>query len=254
MNWLKAFFAASVGKKYLMGLTGLFLCFFLVVHLAGNLLLYVGGEAYDDYAHKLHSNPEFLIFAEVLLYTAFAIHIAYGFWLTFENRAAREQRYAYVQSKRADRKLHPDMPTPDRTMFITGLIVLGYLAVHLSDFKGEFGWTHQIAGLTPSQKAQVVVSNSLRTVIYLVGAIVLGIHVTHGFQSSFQSLGLNHSKYTPTIRKLSIIFGFVVAIGFGSFPVVAKIGNWGDVTRPAPAEAETLTPPADQTTPPGSGQ
>jgi len=248
LSWLKAFATASLGKKYFMGLSGLFLCFFLVVHLAGNLLLYVGDETYNEYAHKLHSNAEFLLFAEVLLYTAFVFHIGYGIWLHFGNRAARDQRYAFVQSKREDRKLNPAMPTPDRTMFITGLIILMYLSIHLSDFKGEVGWESQFAGLTAAQKAQTVVSSGFRSVVYLVAAIVLGVHVSHGFQSAFQSLGLNHSKYTPTIRKASVVFGFVVAIGFGSFPVVAKIRNWGNVT-PAPAveqadASQTDTPPS----------
>lgn len=250
MSWLKAFATASLGKKYLMGLSGLFLCLFLVVHLAGNLLLYVGDGAYNEYAEKLHGNKEFLLVAEIALYTAFAFHISYGIWLHFGNRAARDQRYAMVQSKRADRTLNPAMPTPDKTMFITGLIVLMYLSVHLSDFKGEFGWGPAMEGLSRAQKAQLVVSDSVRAVIYLAGAIVLGIHVSHGFQSSFQSLGLNHSKYTPTIRRLSILFGFVVAIGFGSFPIVAKIANWGKVAPAAAVEAEktetTETPAASK--------
>jgi len=248
LNWLKAFATASIGKKYLMGFSGLFLCFFLVVHLAGNLLLYVSDDAYNEYAHKLHDNPEFLILAEVMLYTAFAFHISYGLWLHFGNKAARNQRYAFVQSKREDRKLNPAMPTPDKTMFVTGLVVLLFLSVHLSDFKGEFGWEATVEGLSKAQRAQVVVADTFRTVIYLTGAIILGVHVSHGLQSSFQSIGFNHSKYTPTIRKLSILFGFVVAIGFGSFPIVAKIQNWGDVTRPAPdsvsIETEIIETPA----------
>ncbi|SFH79949.1 succinate dehydrogenase cytochrome b subunit [Planctomicrobium piriforme] len=231
MNWLKAFLVASVGKKYLMGVTGLFLCFFVVVHLAGNLLLYVGSDIYDEYAHKLHANPEFLIAAEVLLYAAFAFHIGFALWLQFQNRAARDKRYAYVQSKRQDRVLHGAMPTPDKTMFLTGLVVLLFLAVHLSDFKFELGWS-SLEGAAPAVKAKVILSHVVRGAIYLVGAVILGVHVTHGFQSSFQSLGWNHPKYTPAIRCLSVILGLVVAIGFGSFPIVAWISNWGSMPAP----------------------
>lgn len=227
MNWLKAFLFSSVGRKYLMGVTGLFLCFFLVVHLIGNLLLYVGQDTYNEYAHKLHSNPEFLILAEVLLYTAFVLHIAYGISLQFMNTEARPTGYAMKQSKRRDRVLAPGAPTPDRTMFITGLVVLLFLAVHLSDFKFEFGWRDSLGEVDPFTKARVIVSNTVRGLIYLVGSVVLGIHVTHGLQSSFQSLGLNHPKYNPAIRKLSLVFGIVVALGFGSFPIVAMIGGWG---------------------------
>jgi succinate dehydrogenase / fumarate reductase cytochrome b subunit len=227
LNWLKAFLVASVGKKYLMGATGLFLCFFLVIHLIGNLLLYVGEPIYDEYAHKLHSNPEFLVVAEVLLYAAFAVHISYGIWLTVVNRAARDKRYAFTQSKRRDRILHPAMPTPDKTMFLTGLIVLLFLAVHLSDFKFEIGWKETLGDVAPALKAKVIVANLLRGVIYLTGSVVLGIHVSHGLQSSFQSLGWNHPKYTPAIRCASFLFGIVVALGFGSFPVMAWISSWG---------------------------
>ena len=229
MNWLKAFLCSSIGRKYLMGATGLFLCLFLVVHLIGNLLLYVGEETYNEYAHKLHSNPEFLVAAEVLLYAAFAIHIAYGIWLQFQNREARSKRYAFVQSKRQDRVLSQAVPTPDRTMFLTGLVVLLFLAVHLSDFKFEIGWREALASAEPFAKARVIVSNLTRGLIYFVGSVVLGIHVSHGLQSSCQSLGWNHPKYTPTIRCLSVLFGLIVAIGFGSFPVVAWIGSWGQL-------------------------
>lgn len=227
MNWLKAFLFSSIGRKYLMGATGLFLCFFLVVHLIGNLLLYVGKETYNEYAHKLHSNPEFLILAEVLLYTAFAIHIAYGICLQFQNRGARQERYAFQQSKRADRVLSQAVPTPDKTMFLTGLFILFFLAVHLSDFKFEILWKEALENADPFAKARIIVSNVTRGLIYLSGSFILGIHVSHGLQSSFQSLGLNHPKYTPTIRCLSLIFGVVVALGFGSFPIVAWIGSWG---------------------------
>jgi succinate dehydrogenase / fumarate reductase cytochrome b subunit len=226
LNWLKAFFVSSVGRKYVMGATGLFLCFFLVVHLAGNLLLYVGEETYNDYAHKLHSTPEFLYLAETLLYAALGLHIAFAVCLQFENWEARPQRYAFAQSKRKDRVLSANLPTPDKTMFLTGLIALLFIIVHVSDFKFEIGWHEALGSAEPFAKARIIVSNWLRVIIYLIGSTVLGIHVMHGLQSAFQSLGWNHSKYMPTIRYLSWIFGLVVIFGFGSFPVMAVISGW----------------------------
>ena len=228
MNWLKAFLFSSIGRKYLMGATGLFLCLFLVVHLIGNLLLYAGSGIYNEYAHKLHSNPEFLVLAEIVLYAALAVHISYGICLQFVNRSARQVRYAMQQSKRQDRVLSQAVPTPDKTMFLTGLVVLLFLAVHLSDFKFEFGWD-VLESAEPAVKARLILSTLTRSLIYFVGSVVLGVHVSHGLQSSFQSLGWNHPKYTPLIRCLSWLFGVVVAIGFGSFPVVAWIGNWGQI-------------------------
>lgn len=227
MIWLKAFLISSVGRKYVMGLTGLFLCLFLVVHLAGNLLLYVGEEQYDHYAHMLHSNPEFLVVAEVLLYAAFALHIYFAVVLQYANNASRQKRYAFTQSKREDRLLQGSVPTPDKMMFLTGLLALMFILVHLSDFKFEVGWREALGELGPFGKAQLIISNMSRGLIYLAGSVVLGIHVSHGFQSAFQSLGWNHPKYTPTIRCLSWLFGLVVALGFGSFPVMAWLGGLG---------------------------
>lgn len=239
MNWLKAFLSSSVGRKFLVGLTGLFLCFFLVVHLAGNLLLYVGnGSLYNEYAHKLHANEEFLIVAETLLFGAFAVHIVIAAWLTAGNVAARRKRYAETLTKRDDRILNSF--TPDKTMFLTGFFVLAFLIVHLSDFKFEVGWS-ELEHATPYQKATTVLANFWRQGIYLVGAVFLGYHVSHGFQSAFQSLGLNHPKYTGCLRKLSLVFGLVVALGFGSFPVsgIVRSLTHGDQTA-APEEIPSV--------------
>src|SRR5688572_8451494 len=111
LNWLARALSSSVGQKYVMGLTGLFLCFFLVVHLAGNMLMYLGPEKYDHYAHNLHDS-ELLIIVQVLLYTAFVAHLIIAITLTRLNSAARDQGYATKRSKKPDRvvneKISPD--------------------------------------------------------------------------------------------------------------------------------------------------
>lgn len=247
MNWLKTFLTSSVGRKYLMGVTGLFLCFFLVMHLSGNFLLFIGEETYNNYAHMLHSNEELLMIVEVVLYVALVGHILVAVGLQPWNRAARGQRYAFVQSKRDDRVLHGSLPTPDRTMLLSGIVVLLFLIVHLSDFKFEWGWSELQDG-NAAAKAKVIVSDGIRGAIYIVGSLVLGIHVAHGLQSAFQSLGLNHSKYTPTIRRLSWVFGLIVGLGFGCFPVVGWLNAWGK----APAPEKTTQQPADIESPAGS--
>ena len=220
MNWLSAALKSSVGRKFLMGITGLFLCFFLVVHLAGNLMLFVGQETYDEYAHKLHSNAELLVIAEILLFAAFAVHILLAVSLTFTNNDARRQGYAVQRSKVPGRTFNFLGMTPDNTMVISGLIVFLFLTVHLSDFKFEWAWGSQLETLQPYEKAQVILADAGRVIVYVIGSLVLGVHVSHGFASAFQSIGLNHPKYTPTIKTLSRAFGIVVALGFGSIPVV----------------------------------
>src|SRR5690606_9736103 len=126
-SWLTAALNSSVGKKFVMGGTGLFLCVFLVIHLAGNLLLYVGAESYNHYAHTLHSNPALIAVAEVILYAAFIVHIALAVKSHFANRAARGHEYALKQTKRSDRAVNVAGMTPDTTMFVTGAVVFGFL-------------------------------------------------------------------------------------------------------------------------------
>ncbi len=227
MNWLKAFLTSSVGRKFLMGITGLFLCFFLVVHLSGNLLLYVGAEAYNDYAHKLHSNEELLMIAETLLFGAFAVHIYLAFVLTIENKKARSKSYALKETKIEGRSIRAAL-SPDNTMFITGFIALLFLIVHIYDFKLD-GWN--LGEENPAGKAMFVVSHFSRLVIYLLGCVALGYHVSHGLGSGFQSIGFNHPKYTPFIQIVSKLFGIVVAIGFGSFPIMGQLmSSWKDLS------------------------
>jgi succinate dehydrogenase / fumarate reductase cytochrome b subunit len=223
LAWLAAALNSTVGRKFVMGLTGLFLCFFLVVHLSGNVLLYVGPETYNDYAHKLHGVfGEFLLISQVLLYLAFALHIWMAISLTVTNTSARSTGYAMKQTKVEGRALNMFGWTPDNTMVVTGLVVLLFLAVHLGDFKFETWWGEEFEEMEPFAKAVVILAEPSRWIIYGVGSAVLGVHVAHGLASAFQSLGLNHPKYTPTIKTASLIFGIVVAIGFGTLPILFK--------------------------------
>ncbi len=216
MSWLLNSLKSSVGKKFIMGGTGLFLCFFLVVHLAGNLLLYVSEDAYNRYAHALHSNPAFLIVAEVILYLAFAGHLYIAYATVRDNMAARPIGYGHPRkSKVPGRIIHLNELTPDGTMAITGAIVLLFIIIHVSDFKFELGWESE--HLEPFAKAKLILSDVGRKAIYLIGSLILGVHVSHGLAAAFHSLGLNHPKYTPLLRKATTVFAIVVAVGFGSF-------------------------------------
>ncbi len=220
LNWLARALSSSVGKKYVMGLTGLFLCFFLVVHLAGNLLIYVSQEAYDHYAHTLHSNPEFLIIAEVLLYAAFLAHLIIAITLTKQNAAARKQQYAMKQTKIEGRQLYQFGLSPDSTMFATGVVVLAFIIYHVSEIKFAMLYGDSFEGLEPYEQAMYALDQTLTQIIYTIGSIFVGIHVSHGLASACQSIGFNHPKYTPCIQWFSKVFGFVVALGFASFGIM----------------------------------
>ncbi len=219
MNWLMTALSSSVGRKFVMGLTGLFLCFFLVIHLSGNLLLYVGPEAYDHYAHALHEQQAFLVLSQVLLYGAFFLHIFLAFRLSASNVTSRFKSYKIRVSKRDDR-IVAAMVAPEAWMFRSGAIVLLFLIVHLTDFKFEIGWDVLESVSSPHAKAGIILRDVGRAAIYILGSLVLGVHVSHGFASAFQSLGINHPKYTPCIKWCSIAFGWIVGIGFASFPII----------------------------------
>ncbi|MEZ6055600.1 MAG: succinate dehydrogenase cytochrome b subunit [Planctomycetaceae bacterium] len=211
MNWLTASLRSSVGKKFVMGLTGLFLCSFLVMHLAGNLLLFAGAEMYNEYAHKLHAMGGLLVVAEVLLFGGFAVHIYLAVVTTRENLAARSQGYALRKSKKEDAVLKSAI-SPENTMFISGAIIFLYLMLHLADFK--FGLTGAGDEMAPFDKAKYLMSCGWRALAYAAASITVGYHVSHGFSSAFQSLGLNHPKYNGAIRKLSITLAILLAAGF----------------------------------------
>lgn len=231
MNWLWKALSSSIGKKVLMAITGLGLCGFLVAHLAGNLLLYVGPDAYNHYAHSLHAQQMLLLVAEVGLLLLFVTHIVVSVKTTQENQSARPIGYEVKQTKLPQASLAK--PAHD-IMFGTGIVVLLFLILHLMDFRFGIRGEH-IPGEEPFDRAIRLLKNPLSFVVYIVGSLVLGYHVLHGFQSACQTLGMNHPKYTPTIKKLSVVFALVVGLGFASFPIY---GFARRASRPAHKSAE----------------
>jgi succinate dehydrogenase / fumarate reductase cytochrome b subunit len=224
---------SSLGKKYVMGLTGLFLCLFLAIHLAGNFLLYAGAGAYNEYAHKLHANPGLLLLAEIPLYLAIAIHLYLAFSTARDNINARGPvGYKEKHTKIYNRILGIQ---PESMMFFTGAVVFIFMAIHIYDFKSRDETVYE-----PFAWAVKVMGNMSTKIIYVVGSLFLGVHVSHGFRSAFQSLGLNHPKYNRLIDRTSIAFALIVAIGFASFPIwFGSAPNTKDPAAP-PAAVESI--------------
>lgn len=218
--WCLKALSSSIGQKFVMAITGLALCGFLVVHLGGNLLLYVGAEKYNHYAHTLHAQEILLLVAEIGLLVTFLLHIWLAFKTSRENKAARPTGYAVRQSKIDDEG--PLATPPSGVMLATGIGVLVFLLVHLSDFK-FYGWRTEVTpgDHEPFVRALAILKDPISAIVYFVGSFVLGYHVLHGFESAFQTLGLNHPKYTPFIKSLSKVFAAAVALGFGGFPLWA---------------------------------
>ncbi|MEZ6060326.1 MAG: succinate dehydrogenase cytochrome b subunit [Planctomycetaceae bacterium] len=210
--------STSVGQKVLMAMTGLLLCGFLVVHLAGNFLLFAGETAYNDYAHALHSKEGLLKIAEIGLFTLFVLHIGLAFSTAAMNRQARRVTYSMKESKQGVFALPGGGAST--WMMVTGLVVLGFLLVHLSDLTWHTSPDLDYDSVThdghtdPFGVARLVLQNPLHAAVYSLGCLFLGIHLFHAVASAFQTLGLSHPKWNPIIRCAGRIFAWVIALGF----------------------------------------
>ena len=224
VNWLLRLLSSSIGQKFVMGVTGLLLCGFLVAHLAGNLLLFLGAKPFNEYAHALHAQWEFLAVAEAGLLLLFVAHVYLAFATTIGNYKARTDSYILKQTKIPGRIIGANS-----WMFASGAVVLAFVILHLIDLR--LGMRSGIKYLAesdpeaPFRNTVAVLSNPVSRVVYFVGVIILGVHLSHGFASAFQSLGLNHPKYMPLIKIFGKIFAVVIAVGFASI-VVFVPGMW----------------------------
>ncbi len=204
-----------------MAITGLLLCGFLVVHLEGNLLLFVSAKAYNDYAHFLHSQEELLMVAETGLFFLFLAHLYLAFATAWGNSSARVDQYALKQSKQSRGLM---ATSPSAWMFGSGAVILGFVILHLIDMKfqarPDIAYLDEQAPNAPYANALAVLGNPISRIVYTLGVIVLGFHLSHGFASAFQSLGLNHPKYTPLIKWVGRLFAIAIAVGFASLPIL----------------------------------
>lgn len=228
LRWLHRLLVSSIGQKFIMGITGLLLCGFLVGHLTGNLLLYVGAEQFNEYAEFLH-HQKFLPLIELGLLLLFLAHLYLAVVTTQHNRAARSQNYYRRESKQGTGLIPA---APHSWMFISGSVVLGFVLLHLIDLRFALRPDFDYEGLaTPYATTVAALSNPLSRMIYFIGTIFLGFHLSHGFGSAFQSLGLSAPKYKPLIQTASIAFAILIAGGFASLVIFVP----GIAEPPTPA-------------------
>ena len=207
MNWLVRTLWSSIGKKLLMALTGLAFCGFLVTHLIGNLTVYGGKGLFLSYVEHLHAWGYLITAAEWGLVLFGLIHVMTGLLLFYENWKARPVRYAV-------KKWAGGRTIGSATAPYTGVLILIFIIVHLLAFRFVDKTSiddYVILSRTFAQFGYVL--------FYIAGVIIVAVHVSHGFWSGFQTLGLNHPKYMPLIRRLGLAFSIVIGIGFGSVPV-----------------------------------
>jgi succinate dehydrogenase / fumarate reductase cytochrome b subunit len=209
MGWFGNALASSVGKKVLMALTGLLLVVFLVEHLHGNLKLLEdpSGESFDAYVAFLQGFGPLLIVAEIGLALLFLAHVYLALRLTQENLHAREHRYV-VRDHRGAATLG------SLSMFYTGALILGYLVKHLYDFRFDARFFED-----PDALVKATLSRPGHAVVYLGAALVLGLHLSHGFQSALQSLGASYPRWRPLILASSRVVALLFATGFAAFPL-----------------------------------
>ncbi len=193
-----------------MGGSGLFLVIFLVMHLSGNLLLFAndGGSSFNAYAHFMSTNKIIRTF-EIGLLIVFLVHIITAIMLTIQNKKARPVKYKVNEAAQNSSWF-------SRNMGFTGSILLIFLVIHLKNFffESRFNDEHDMY-----QLVRLAFQDPLYVGIYLVSLIVLGFHLSHGFQSAFQSWGIHHKKYTPLLKKIGYLFAVAVPFGFAAIPL-----------------------------------
>lgn len=215
MDVFKRLFSSTIGSKQLVGFTGLALALFVFTHMAGNLLIFVGPEAYNEYSYALISNPLIYV-AEGGLLLAFVAHLGMALALQIRNWKARPVWYAVKAS--GDK----GTSATARTLWAQGLIILVFVVVHLMTFKFGKHYTATYDGETIRDLHGLVLEvfqSPIYVGVYTFCLVILGFHLCYGVKSAFQTLGIHHPKYTPAIRVFSWVYGIVVAAGFISCPI-----------------------------------
>ncbi len=210
MGWLSRSLNRSIGKKFIMAVTGLFLILFLFEHIVGNYFLFGGAKSFNDYVELLESFGWITRVLEVVLGLFFIFHIYYGIRLWLENRKAKPEKYAVNATAE-------NTSFTSRNAIYLGVLLLIFLLIHLVNFWYTFKTAGEDASLY-----QIVVqlfANPYYSVFYIFTFIILGLHVNHGFQSAFQTLGWNHPKYFPFVKKLGALIAIVFTVGFAIIPI-----------------------------------
>lgn len=213
--------SSSIGRKVAMALSGLFLIIFLLQHLSINMMSVVSADLFNEVSHFMGTNPLVQGLLQPILMFGVLFHLGMGIRLELQNRAARPVKYAMNNGG-------ANSSWMSRNMIITGIMVMLFLVLHLYDF-----WIHEMqvkylqgdmsglidpmfpdSGLRYWEELHHKFHDPVRVGLYVLSFVFLALHLMHGFQSAFQSVGFNHSKYTPAIKKLSNIYAIAVPLGF----------------------------------------
>ena len=218
-------FGSSIVRKYWMAATGLFLCLFLLGHLAGNLQLFIPGEdgqlQFNAYAKFMTTNPAVKLLSYIT-YFSILVHVIDGFVLARQNRAARPSRYAY-------NKPGANSGWASRSMALLGTITLVFIIIHMRSFWYEMHWGELGVDSAGNKDLWTITVVAFQqwwySAFYVIAMIMLAFHLSHGFQSAFQTMGWTHPKYTPIVEKIGIGFSILIPLLFAAIPVFLFINQ-----------------------------
>lgn len=231
MNLVRQLWRSSVGRKYVMALTGLLLFFFLIGHLAGNLQVFGAPELINGYAHFLKSKPGLLWGARLGLLAVVGLHIVSAVSLSAQNKAARPVEYGGVRRPYG-------ASLASRTMLVSGLVILAFVIYHLLQFtalvpavNGGVDFRGLEADLPGGIRTHDVYAMMIRgfqvwwvSLFYLGAQALLFLHLSHGLSSLFQSLGLRNSVWWPRVTLFAKVASVALFIGYASIPIAVMAG------------------------------
>lgn len=218
MSGFNKFLHSSIGNKFLVAITGLFLILFLVVHLLGNLLLLINehpGEQFNAYSEVMGTNILIKVIAWIL-YISILAHTYKGISIWWKNRKARGNlKYAVKSSS--------DSSWASRNMALLGTLIFFFIAIHMGQFWYWFKFTDMAEQMSHFEIVRETFQQPWVVIVYVLGCIALAWHLTHGFQSAFQTLGLRRGKYNQLIRGLGMAFSIVVPLLFALIPILMHL-------------------------------
>jgi succinate dehydrogenase / fumarate reductase cytochrome b subunit len=222
MSRFRRVLSSSVGTKVLIGLTGLALFAYLILHLAGNALVFAGPEVFNEYSHRLTSNP-LIVPIEIGLLLIFLLHAYKALSMWMHNRGARPVGYARKElARHTSRKSFASS-----TMIASGLITILFVIVHVKQFR--FGSWYETAAnnrVRDLYRTEIeIFSQPLWVAFYVFCTLVVALHLRHGISSAFQSVGLDHPLYTRRLTLYGIAFAIIVGGGLALIPVLVFLGT-----------------------------
>lgn len=207
--------SSSVGTKLLIGVTGLLLFAYLLLHLAGNLLIFAGQSTFNEYSHSLISNP-LTVPVEIALLLVFLLHVYKTVTMWFANQKARPIGY----EKKSWAGYTSRKSVASTTMIWTGLVTLLFVGIHLAQMKYGAWYSIGDPPIRDLYRTEVEVFSSPAWVsVYVICMVLIGFHLRHGISSAFQSIGADHPAYAKRLVAAGIVLAILIGGGFAIIPV-----------------------------------